>query len=185
MHLYRILYFKRGKQNKFKNKDQMQGQYKSWRHDKPGPNKAESKACGKCGKSPSHPVTQCPARSAECRNCGKWGHSGKVCRNKSVNVVVEDVDGLFLGTLASGEDSWMADIGIRGSTVFFKIDTGADVTAISEQVYKSVMRRDGALEKPLYGPGGVKLTVLGSTTETLSYKEREIKEKILACRWHC
>lgn len=52
----------------------------------------------------------------------------------TVNEVAEDVDGRFLGALASGEDPWMADIGIRGSTVSFKIGTEADVTAISEQV---------------------------------------------------
>lgn len=69
------------------------------------------------------------------KNCGKRGHFGKVCRSrKTVNEVAEDVDGRFLGVLASGEDPWMADIGIRGSTVSFKIDTEADVTAISEQV---------------------------------------------------
>lgn len=79
----------------------------------------------------------------------------------------------------------MADIGIRDSTVSFKIDTGTDVTAISEQVYKCIMHRGGMLEKHiklLYGPGGAKLTVLESATETLSYKEREITEKIFAVR---
>ncbi|CAJ1081269.1 unnamed protein product [Xyrichtys novacula] len=98
------MHFKRGKQNKFKNKDQAQGQYKTWKHDKPVQNRAENKACGKCGKSLSHPATQCPAKSAECRNCGKRGHFGKVCRSsKAVHEVAEDVDGLFLGALASGE----------------------------------------------------------------------------------
>ena len=35
-----------------------------------------------------------------------------------------DVDELFLGEVGSGEDPWMADISIRGSTVSFEIDTG-------------------------------------------------------------
>lgn len=180
------MHFKRGKQNKFRPKDQAQGQKKNWKPDKPVQNKAENRACGKCGKSPSHPVSQCPAKSADCHNCGKRGHFGKVCRsNGNVHEVAEDVDELFLGVVASGEDPWMADISLRGSTVSFKIDTGADVTAISEQAYKSVMHREGELEKvlkPLYGPGGTKLTVLGSTTETLSYKDRSIAERIYVVR---
>lgn len=47
------------------------------------------------------------------------------------------------------------------------------------------MHRGGILEKRiklLYGPGGAKLTVLGSATETLSYREREITEKIFVVR---
>lgn len=47
------------------------------------------------------------------------------------------------------------------------------------------MHREGELEKALkriYRPGGAKLTVLGSATEALSYKEREIIEKIFVVR---
>lgn len=92
-----------------------------------------------------------------------------------MNEVAEDMDGLFLGEVASGEEPWMADINIRGIKVTFKIDTGADVTAIPEQVFKRVIHGDGKLDKaqkPLYGPSGAKLSVLGSATETLSYEER-------------
>lgn len=142
----------------------------------------EQKACHKCGKSPPHPAVQCPTRNAECHNCGKRGHYGKVCRLAStVNELAEDTDGLFLGEVSSGEKPWMAEIGLKGSKMTFKIDTGTDVTAIPEQVYISVMQGDkeikGAL-KQLYGPGGAKLNVLGSVTETLTYKERSITEKI-------
>lgn len=65
---------------------------------------------------------------------------------------------------------WLADIDIRGSKVSFKIDTGADVTAIPEQVYKSIIHREGEnILKSLYGLGGVKLNVVGSATDNLSY----------------
>eukprot|EP00064_Thunnus_orientalis_P001819 superscaffoldBa00000125_g1822 len=62
----------------------------------------------------------------------------------------------------------MADIDVRGSKVTFKIDTGASVTAVPMQVFKRVIHGDGKLDKaqkPLYGPSGAKLTVLGSVTE--------------------
>lgn len=145
--------------------------------------RTESKACHKCGKSPSHPAFQCPIKSAECHNCG---HYGKVCRSIStVNEGTEDMDELFLGEVTSGEEAWMADINIRGGEVAFIIDTGADVNAIPEQVYKRVMHRNGKLigaPKPLYGPGGAKLMVLGSATETLSYIERSTTEKIFVVK---
>lgn len=161
---------------------------------KPGHAKAKAathtatgnKACHKCGKSPSHPAVQCPARNAECHSCGKRGHYGKVCRLiSSVNELAEDTDGLFLGEVSSGEDPWMADIGLQGRKVTFKIDTGADVTAIPETVYKNTMpgaKDVKAAMKQLYGPGGAKLNVLGSVTETLTYKDRSTTERIYIVR---
>lgn len=93
------VHFKRGKQHKYKVKEQTQGQPKA---KKAVQSRAEHKACPKCGKSPFHPAFQCPAKSAECHNCGKQGYYGKVCRSTStVNKVAEDVDGLFLGEVAS------------------------------------------------------------------------------------
>lgn len=45
---------------------------------------------------------------------------------KSVgNKEAEDVDGLFLGEMTSGEEPWMAGIAISNSKVPFNIDTGA------------------------------------------------------------
>lgn len=63
-----VVHVKRGKQHKYKAKEQTQGQQKA---RKTVQNKVEHKACPKCGKSPSHPAFQCPAKSAECHNCGK------------------------------------------------------------------------------------------------------------------
>lgn len=49
----------------------------------------------------------------------------------------------------------------------FEIDTGTDVTAISEQVSKNITDREGSLKdvpKSLYGPGGTKLIVVRRLT---------------------
>lgn len=64
---------------------------------------------------------------------------------------------IFLGTVDAGKQAWTVDIKIRDTKVKFKIDTGADVTVVREQVYRQIC--GGALcsltpgNKALYGPG--------------------------------
>ncbi|CAM4728520.1 unnamed protein product [Leuciscus chuanchicus] len=92
---------------------------------------------------------------------------------------------LFLGEVDSGEEPWLADINVSGHKVTFKLDSGADVSAISEQTFVSFKLKDKTLdkaEKTLYGPGGAALTVLGSTTETIVYGDRSTTEKIYVVR---
>lgn len=64
-----------------------------------------------------------------------------------MNELAEDTDGLFLGEVSSGEKPWIAEIGLKGSKMTFKIDTGTDVTAIPEQVYISVMQGDKEIKR--------------------------------------
>lgn len=186
------MHFKKSKQLRSKGKEPPQGQQKLFK--KPIQTKGGYQSCNKCGKSPSHPASQCPAKTVECRNCGKRGHYGRVCRSaSSVNAVAEDTgglhdtDGLFLGTVTSedSEGPWMADIIVKGRKVTFKIDTGADVSAIPEHVLAGIILKDrklGRVQKSLYGPGGTKLYVTGVTTETLTYKERNTTEKLFVVK---
>ena len=48
------------------------------------------------------------------------------------------LDSAFLGPL--GQTSWTVDIAINGVFLTFKVDTGAEVTAISEQAYRALGR---------------------------------------------
>ena len=59
--------------------------------------------CKRCGKSPVHKRTQCPAKDAHCRKCKKKGHFQAVCLSGKVNAVVDDDTDYFLGTLNCGE----------------------------------------------------------------------------------
>ena len=186
------MHFKKSKQLRSKFRELPQGQQKPFK--KPIQTKGGYKSCNKCGKSPSHPASQCPAKDVECHNCRKRGHYGRVCRSaSSVNAVAEDTgelhdaDRLFLGTMTSevSEGPWMADIEVKGRKVTFKIDTGADVSAIPEHVFEGIIHRDrkpDRVQKPLYGPGGKKLDVTGVITETLSYKDRSTTEKLFVVK---
>lgn len=55
--------------------------------------------------------------------------------------VAGDLGGRFLGELDTGEEPWRADINMRGSKVTFKQDSGADLTAIPEQMFERTRHR--------------------------------------------
>ena len=98
--------------------------------------------CGKCGKN--HHYGKCPAFGKECHKCGRRNHFAKLCRSKTraradqiqeefgyqegtreVNV---DNTEFFIDSITDTTSApWRVDLKLEGSTVSFKIDTGADV----------------------------------------------------------
>ena len=91
-------------------------------------------SCKRCGKDHSSGV-KCPARGV---TCFKKGHFAAVCLSKSIGATTEetsDTDSTFLGALQqNGKDkpkAWTTDLLLQGQKVSFKIDTGAEVTAIN------------------------------------------------------
>ena len=143
----------------------------------------KNKQCRKCGKSPSHHPSQCPANDVTCRGCGKKGHYKRVCLSaKSVNEVQEDSEdeSLFLGTVTTGKDPWTVNLTLKNKKVRFKIDTSADVTVIPDYVFNAVYTSNKPsphkAPKPLLGPGGAPLDVLGATDILLRRGEKETVE---------
>lgn len=54
-------------------------------------------------------------------------------------ILEEDTEeDIFLGTVDTGKQAWTVDIKIRDTNVTFKIDTGADITVVPEQVYRQI-----------------------------------------------
>ena len=159
---------------KFPFKPQPQAQtpssYKANAWPQPGP-----KACYRCGKMPLHRQSECPATDAVCHNCGKKGHYGKVCRSSATSlnaVTTEGEESFFLGAVDTGKEPWTVQLQVRQKNVCFKIDTGADVTALPAKVYHDLtgghdVRHLAVPTRPLVGPGGNVLSVLGVARETL------------------
>jgi len=98
---------------------------------------------------------QCPAREATCHKCHKRGHFQSLCWTKSVKAVSttdleeDNGDDLFVGvvkepslltvlTISSGIDPWTVNIFLNECPVKFQIDTGADVSVISEDQYQKL-----------------------------------------------
>lgn len=102
--------------------------------------------------------------------------SKKLVREVLVNDDSQDSQDEFLGVIHSETDSlssteapWTTNLELNGRNIEFKIDTGADVTVISEQEYLS--KQDGPLtqtNRVLSGPSQQKLDVRGQTFQISS-----------------
>ena len=104
--------------------------------------------CTRCGQLPKQDKRNCPAKDSICHKCHKKGHFKAVCRSK--REVSDDSKDEFLSvihpetdSLSSTETPWTTNLELNGRNMEFKIDTGADVTVISEQEYLS--KQDGPL----------------------------------------
>ena len=135
--------------------------------------------CGRCNRK--HRQTEvCPARGKQCRNCNKTGHFAAVCRTKNTSEVrknPEDPSGdetFFLGAVSSSgeyEEPWRIELRINNKLIDFKIDTGADITIISEEMFESLPSRP-KLEPSnvvLSSPGG-RLNCKGQFATQINHK---------------
>ena len=120
-----------------------------------------------------HAREQCPAQNVTCFACQKVGHKCTVSvpsvKNGSCGGRIP-LDSAFLGPL--GQTSWTVDIAVNEVFLTFKVDTGAEVTAISEQAYRTLGRiRMEKTSKTLFGSTKIPLQVMGQIQATLREAE--------------
>nr|XP_039248050.1 uncharacterized protein K02A2.6-like [Styela clava] len=100
--------------------------------------------CGRCGKSNKH-------SREKCFKCSKIGHYARWCHGATnVDHVDRDVDspdsdvekhenkGFLENVGESSSHKWMLDLFVKNVKINFKVDTGADVTVISENDFKKM-----------------------------------------------
>ncbi len=124
--------------------------------------------CSRCARV--HEYGACPARGKRCRKCNKTGHFEVACKTKSVKEVTCDRKGdetkgmWFLGSVSddANEDEWHVKLSMQGTAVEFKIDTGADITVMSEQTFLKLPCRPHLTKTlaDIRSPGG-KLDCIG------------------------
>lgn len=127
--------------------------------------------CKRCGRE-HRPGDRCPARAATCYRCNKKGHFSTQCHTKTPVKQELQLDAAFLGPVTAGIASpWTVSLHIENQELTFKLDTGAEVTAITEQ--DCLKLRDIILQEPtrmLYGPTGQTLQAVGQFQATISSK---------------
>ena len=78
----------------------------------------------------------------------------------------------YLDTSDGPSKVWEIDVNVRDKTVTFKVDTGAEVTALSDTTWTSLgiatPLKNAKLS--LFGPDQTPLNLLGKTSLTMSYK---------------
>ena len=109
---------------------------------KPKLSSSKDKTCTRCGKGP-HPRDKCPAKDATCHRCQKKGHYSSQCFTKQVSEVASGnhLETAFLDTLSANQTpSWFTRIRANGCETTFKLNTGAEVTAIATKTYQHLER---------------------------------------------
>ena len=143
--------------------------------------------CQRCGCIKHQGQEKCPAKNVIFHRCKKQGHFKAHCQSKvpASTSELQTEDLAFLGTLAAeGNSTWRCTVNLSGTDTQFKLDTGAELTAVSERTYRSLGLK-GRLKVPskaLYDRSSQSLRVLGQFTGERRYKERSSREVIFVVR---
>ena len=145
------------------------------------PKTAQNRTCTRCGTG-SHPRDKCPAKEVTCHRCKKKGHYSSQCFAKKISEVTTEsvLDTAFLDTVTDEHSSaWFATVKLNERETKFKLDTGAEVTAISEETYLSIQRPQlSASEKVLYGPSRQPLKTRGQFWETIAHQGKVVQQRV-------
>ena len=150
-------------------------------------NSKNPKNCSRCGKGP-HPRDQCPAKDATCHKCGKKGHYSQQCFTKQASEVVGEnhLESAFLDKVSSSDSAktsngttWLATIQLNGHKTLFKLDTGAEVRAISREAHQNLGKPPLLTpRKTLYGPSRQPLSVKGQFQGHFTHKKQATVQEV-------
>ena len=150
----------------------------------------EKRKCSRCGRE--HGANgRCPAQNAVCFGCKRKGHFRSMCRSNSISEMTPDTEeaescevAVYLGTIeGERQPSWLVNICVGPSELTFKLDTGAEVTAISENAFRELKGvQYEAPAKKLYGPSHEPLSVVGQFIAEFKYKERFSKQTVFVVK---
>ena len=141
--------------------------------------------CGHCGGKP-HRRNECPAKDSTCNACKERGHWKKMCRStkKVAEVNQQEESELFLGEvhidhLKSGNNQWKVDIMVNDQLVNFKIDSGADVSALPVHTYEKLENTKlQPTNKVLLGPCNYKLNCMGKFKAKLTVNNLSVENDV-------
>ena len=160
--------------------------------------------CTHCGQE-AHPRALCPAKETPCHYCRKRGHYSSQCfsrrsaseRRRGVSEVTSDdllatetsqgehLDGAYLDAVvgADAHKTWMTTLSLNGHSIICKLDTGAEVTAISDDAYSLLGSPNLTTpEKTLYGPSQQQLEVMGQFPGSLTHNGLSVTQPVFVVK---
>lgn len=171
--------------------DELKGHHKRKTTPSGGKNASNSankpSQCTRCGREKHASVDKCPAQKATCHKCKRKGHYSSMSFSKTVTLAAQEevtLDDVYLDTVTSEQETaWHLTVLLEQTKVCFKMDTGAEVTAISDRVYKSIPSHPilQPANRALLGPARQKLNVLGQFQGTLTANSESCKQTIRIC----
>ena len=171
------------RRNRANTSDRRDQQRENRRHTKPRPNQTQldGKSCTRCSRE-RHPRDKCPAKDVQCHNCQRKGHYSAQCFRRTVSTVQDGdtLDSAFLDTVSTQRsNAWFSTISVNGRKLPFKLDTGAEVTAVSKATWQEIGKPLlQPLDKKLFGPACQPLEVLGHFLGHLTYQGREARHQV-------
>lgn len=161
-------------------------------------NRREGRVCGRCGNPDHTQGRRCPAMKSVCHRCKKEGHWERVCRSKGIRHVEKeigsdeeeaeaDVGYAFIGAASDSTHEkgfkFRAYVSEFSKSLHFIVDTGADITCISDECIPYEIRsKICKTHKIISGPDGKKLPVMGFFYVRLIGKRKEIQAKTYVIR---
>ena len=150
---------------------------------------SQQKPCKFCCRQHQWGREFCPAWNKKCNTCSRLNHFSNsiVCRGKE-EVPSEEMGSLFLGSLNGPEnvnETFEIEMQVSKGTLSFKVDTGADASAISDKHLDLMGIKETEIKqtrKNLIGPGGEKLNCLGFVNTTLSWNGKKTQQIIYVCK---
>ena len=163
-------------------------------------------ACQNCGSKSRHSRNDCPAIGATCYKCNMINHFANVCRTKHIHSTdlrnsntassgsgseisfVSEIlpkhypEDKFVGVMYLSLLStipWTCTLEVNGVSITFKIDSGADVTALSEKEARLLgITTLTRCSHKLPGPGGTSLPLQGCFYTMLSDGKLTTKQNV-------
>ena len=158
-------------------------------YNTPTSHKQPQDVCPWCGRRPAHSKAQCPAKDQLCNNCHKRGHYKAVCRSTAkvggIGASSEEKKTVFLGAVTHNtkDDPWAVEMLLQGKPATLHIDTGAEVTVVTEKVWESLGQPQLELsDRTLCGPDNRAIPTLGKFTGTFTLGDRQVKSEAYVAR---